>query len=57
MTTLNEELLVAAHQLGRRDYQEGRPALAPVHLNHEEADAYRAGYLGEQKRARKKNDK
>ena len=53
MNTLEEQRLVNAHQLGRRDQNEGRALTVPAYLNSEEQDAYHAGYLGEQRRNRK----
>jgi hypothetical protein len=53
MTTLNEQRLVNAHQLGRKDYREGRELLVPTYLPPEEQEAYAAGYKGEQRRAQK----
>lgn len=51
MTTLREQRMIAAHQLGMRDYQEGRELIVPVYLtDHEERDSYRAGYLGAKRR-------
>jgi hypothetical protein len=50
MNTLEEQRLVNAHRQGRRDQNEGRALTVPVYLNDEEQDAYRAGYLGEQRR-------
>ena len=51
MTTLKEQRMVNAHQLGRRDYQENKPMLVPYFLrDHDERVSYIAGYQGEQRR-------
>lgn len=50
--TLKEQRMVSAHQMGRRDYHEGKPLIVPVFLkDKDESDAYRAGWIGEQKRS------
>ncbi len=53
MNTLKEQRMISAHQLGMRDCREGRRMLIPVYLESESelATAYRAGYLGEKRRA------
>ena len=43
--------MIAAHMLGRHDYDERKPMLVPVYLtDKDEIDAYRAGYLGNARR-------
>ena len=52
MNTLKERRMINAHQWGRRDYRNNKPMIIPVFLKDEdERDAYKAGYLGERKRA------
>ena len=52
MTALKEGRMIAAHMIGRRDYDEKRPMIAPAYLtDKDEIDSYRAGYLGNARRA------
>jgi hypothetical protein len=52
MTTLQEQRLVASHQLGMRDATEGVAAQPPVYMsNAGERYAYVAGYRAAQRRA------
>src|SRR5215831_13558104 len=48
---IKEGRMIAAHMLGRHDYDERKPMLVPVYLtDKDEIDAYRAGYLGNARR-------
>lgn len=47
---IDEEKLVTAHKLGRKDWSEGG-SMSPPFVNEEEKDAYKAGWLGEKRRA------
>ena len=53
-STLNEQRMIASHQLGMRDHNEGRPMTVPIYLrSKDERDAYVAGYRGAAKRVLK----
>lgn len=48
MSDLKIQRMIAAHQLGCRDYRDGLPMSIPVYLqSDDERDAYRAGFLME----------
>lgn len=49
MDALKEQRLVRAHHLGRQDYINCKPLTVP--LRDDEQEVYRAGYLGEARRA------
>lgn len=53
MQSLKESRMLAAHQLGMRDFEEGKPELCPVYLlkRADERAAYFAGYRGARRRA------
>jgi hypothetical protein len=51
MDGLKIQRMIAAHELGCRDYRDPRPMLIPVYLqSDDERDAYTTGYLMERGR-------